>query len=495
MIDSVSRRELVLASASLPLGAATARHAEMSPPQQAGAALRSFQVATLADLIDVQVPSSADRVTTGGFWTHGIGAQTLVRQAEQPPYLLWPRLIRSRDGAVWRATDAPQTPVAFGEIADGNYHPLSDRFASLAAAKRVYPFATSLAQSIDWAAIQTLAFHARGAEGFIPPGIRVVTDPIRLPARAVLTGQSCDPGSLCFRAHGATGAFVPGRGLFESEDYWNFQNPNYWHWAMLCRIAVDGAGIADHGIALWCMGEHSLLEDVWVQNARTANIYIGGYGAVGTLRNCSVWKGGKYGVWMTSHPALRFPRGGPGVVGGQGSGGSYRINNLSGDYNPIHICADGSQIVQLDGLKSEMSPVVISIGGSGHLPGRQRWDIAGFRAEGGSHGRAFLRIEDGATPSIRLGPGATYNYRILLEDEALGTSHVVAAAQAGITSLTYSRDPGDATVIATDRLSFFGAPPSPKATLPPALGPDATQAERDRLLNAIHKLLTAYGLG
>lgn len=42
----------------------------------------------------------------------------------------------------------------FGAICDGTYHPLSEFFATLAAAKFIYPFVTSLAQSVDWAACQ-----------------------------------------------------------------------------------------------------------------------------------------------------------------------------------------------------------------------------------------------------------------------------------------------------------------------------------------------------
>jgi hypothetical protein len=41
----------------------------------------------------------------------------------------------------------------FGAIGDGTLHPLSERFATLAAAQEVYPFATSLTQSIDYCAI------------------------------------------------------------------------------------------------------------------------------------------------------------------------------------------------------------------------------------------------------------------------------------------------------------------------------------------------------
>ncbi|MFW5327604.1 phage tail fiber protein [Pseudomonas aeruginosa] len=42
----------------------------------------------------------------------------------------------------------------YGAIADGAYHPLSERFATLADAQAVYPHATALTDSIDWAAYQ-----------------------------------------------------------------------------------------------------------------------------------------------------------------------------------------------------------------------------------------------------------------------------------------------------------------------------------------------------
>lgn len=45
-------------------------------------------------------------------------------------------------------------PADFGAIGDGSSHPLSERYATLAAAQADYPHATALTQEIDWAAIQ-----------------------------------------------------------------------------------------------------------------------------------------------------------------------------------------------------------------------------------------------------------------------------------------------------------------------------------------------------
>lgn len=54
------------------------------------------------------------------------------------------------------------TPEQFGAIGDGTPHPLSERYATLAAAQAVYPFVTSLTQTIDWSACQAAENYARG---------------------------------------------------------------------------------------------------------------------------------------------------------------------------------------------------------------------------------------------------------------------------------------------------------------------------------------------
>lgn len=53
----------------------------------------------------------------------------------------------------------------YGAIADGAYHPLSERFATLAEAQAVYPHATALTDSIDWAACQA-ALNSGGIVDF-----------------------------------------------------------------------------------------------------------------------------------------------------------------------------------------------------------------------------------------------------------------------------------------------------------------------------------------
>lgn len=57
----------------------------------------------------------------------------------------------------------------YGAIADGGVHPLSERFATLAEAQEKYPHATSLADSIDWAAM-VAAFNSGSPHVHAPGG-------------------------------------------------------------------------------------------------------------------------------------------------------------------------------------------------------------------------------------------------------------------------------------------------------------------------------------
>lgn len=64
--------------------------------------------------------------------------------------------------------ELPASPQDFGAVADGNSHPLSEKYSSLAAAQAVYPFATALTDELDWAATQAAVNASRRV--YIPMG-------------------------------------------------------------------------------------------------------------------------------------------------------------------------------------------------------------------------------------------------------------------------------------------------------------------------------------
>lgn len=85
---------------------------------------------------------------------------------------------------------------ALGAVGDGTLHPLSEFFGSLAAAQAVYPFATSLTQSIDWCAIQLAQLIAYNNNQGVHPdvdlgfGMYVIDAPIQGYAYVKMRGRA-----------------------------------------------------------------------------------------------------------------------------------------------------------------------------------------------------------------------------------------------------------------------------------------------------------------
>lgn len=78
----------------------------------------------------------------------------------------------------------------FGAIGDSTIHTLAERYSSLASAQALFPFVTSLSQSIDWAAIQ--AAINTGKRAFIPKGIYYISDTLILDNGQQIEGEGTD---------------------------------------------------------------------------------------------------------------------------------------------------------------------------------------------------------------------------------------------------------------------------------------------------------------
>ncbi|HHJ3746595.1 TPA: tail fiber domain-containing protein [Escherichia coli] len=87
----------------------------------------------------------------------------------------------------------------YGAIGDGNYHPLSERYSSLAAAQQQYPFATSLGQSIDWAAIQAAINASQGRKVKLLAKTYISTDGFTGVDGLCLIGEGATPFYLNFQ--------------------------------------------------------------------------------------------------------------------------------------------------------------------------------------------------------------------------------------------------------------------------------------------------------
>ena len=91
--------------------------------------------------------------------------------------------------------DGPNTsacPRDHGAIGDGAYRPLAVRYSTLAAARAIFPFVTSLRQSVDWAGIQAALDAVEGSSGrvVLPTGRWIISDTLRLPNQVTFEGES-----------------------------------------------------------------------------------------------------------------------------------------------------------------------------------------------------------------------------------------------------------------------------------------------------------------
>ena len=129
----------------------------------------------------------------------GMGAGVLAGLAAGPvlagPVLVGPVLAQAPSSA--RAAPIPASghgisPRALGAVGDGQIRFLSERFATLAEARAVYPFAQRLDQSLDWAGIQAALNAAEPTGGLviIPAGRFIISDTLRLPSSVTLQGEA-----------------------------------------------------------------------------------------------------------------------------------------------------------------------------------------------------------------------------------------------------------------------------------------------------------------
>lgn len=138
-----------------------------------------------------------------------------------------------------QVTEAPLNPKRYGATVDGTAHPLSEKYATLAAAQAVYPHATSLSETLDWAATQKAlnalpTTGAIGGEVHIRDGYRV-NRPLKVPNGGILTGEGETRTTLY-----ATADFVGSALIMPQTVGQNFL------WVE--KMALAGAGVCPVGV-------------------------------------------------------------------------------------------------------------------------------------------------------------------------------------------------------------------------------------------------------
>ncbi|WP_306715153.1 glycosyl hydrolase family 28-related protein [Burkholderia dolosa] len=198
----------------------------------------------------------------------------------------------------------------FGAIGDGNSHPLSDFYATLAAAQVDYPIATSLTNQIDDIAINTAILYARDVKASvrIPYGIFLVRQ-ITVYTDTVLRGEGRN-ATVLKQVVGSNTDLIYGA---NSNANWGSATPsNIVNGCTLAGMTLDGqwnngaGNTVGTGIAIY--GTRPIWVDLFVKNTAehgirseynpTSSIGADAFTMEGELRNIRIDTCGKRGFWF-----------------------------------------------------------------------------------------------------------------------------------------------------------------------------------------------------
>lgn len=154
----------------------------------------------------------------------------------------------------------------FGAIGDGLSHPLSERYATIADAKAVYPHAIALTDEIDWAACQAAlnslkTVLATGAGGlvYVPTGVHMVNRTLTVPFNGTFFGSGPDEYASRFVARSDfIGSWVIKHAPAEGLSF----NVGRTHSIGINCSDVPGLG----GVHGWGFYHNSSIRDIYIRN-------------------------------------------------------------------------------------------------------------------------------------------------------------------------------------------------------------------------------------
>lgn len=223
-----------------------------------------------------------------------------------------------------------------------------------------------------------------------------VTAPIELAAGKSLVGSGLGTPAQGVTIKALAG--FTGYAVIEN-DHWTLGIEElWWNGGAIENLVIDCDGEADHGVAIYQMGEESVCRRVSVWNAVDDGWVLAGVHAPATLEYCSSWECGGYGLSMTTHPTL-YPT---------AAAGNVRLIGFSGDLSVAgHVWIGGTHQVSIIGIKSERHTqgIVIGADGEDRIGGlaAQVFLTGSFNA-GNVNGLDVVKIVGNAQPIVVIGP-------------------------------------------------------------------------------------------
>jgi hypothetical protein len=269
----------------------------------ADAGLYAFDTASVAvdDGVTVLKPNDLSPLQAGRWLLNGSSYFIGFSQLAAPSGSSLVKFIQAGTGAAPRTVEARLRDRVsardFGAIGDDATHPLSERFATLAAAQAVYPFVTSLTQTLDYAGIQAAINFVEpyGGTVFIPsgPGGKNryrISDTLLIPSFVTIEGDGTYGTIIDNQNYPVTG------GIQLSNKY-----PDSCNFITLRNLVFHGSA-ATHtglgvGVTISCEGWQ--FENVRFLLHATANISVNKLLQTSSFRNC-VFGDAQYGVSVSA---------------------------------------------------------------------------------------------------------------------------------------------------------------------------------------------------
>jgi hypothetical protein len=235
----------------------------------------------------------------------------------------------------------------FGAIGDGQLHPLSERYGTLAAAQADYPQARALTDSIDWAAHMKVFAQHTGRTVITPKGRYMMNRTLEVPGYLHWMGDGAQPfirarGTWIEAAVGLQADVMKGANVDHPSDFWT-------HGLMIENMTIRGRRYAStpqtagSGLRI-CPGENTIFKNLCFRDCANAGLHVIKWVAPGYAEYLDCYYN-KYGIFFEDCTAPFTIN----KISGDDNDNLINIDNASGDPN----ISGGNLNILINGLKAE----------------------------------------------------------------------------------------------------------------------------------------------
>jgi hypothetical protein len=259
--------------------------------------------------------------------------------------------ITSLEGTPSNGSGSSSSPFVnvkdFGAIGDGQVHPLSESYATLAAAQADYPQAIALSDSKDWAAHMKAFAQVAGGTLITPKGRYIMNRTLEVPGYLHWIGEGAQPflqnrGTWIEAAVGLQADVIKGAVVDNPGDFWT-------HGLHMEGMTIRGRRFAStpqttgSGLRI-CPGENTIFRNLCFLTCAQGGLHVQKWVAPGYAEYIDVYFN-RYGVFFDDCTAPFTIH----KISGDENDHLINIENATDDPN----LSGGHLTIQINGLKAE----------------------------------------------------------------------------------------------------------------------------------------------